>query len=89
VLVVGAVLGRRSLSGRAAGGGGGCEGSDYRPEAVGAMKQAIEASTTTSLCGRNTCTQTLDLMETDASFKSHFSVVQSDHVGTHEYEKHA
>lgn len=31
VLVLGAVLGRRSLSGRAAGGEGGCEGADYRP----------------------------------------------------------
>jgi hypothetical protein len=31
VLVLGAVLGRRSLSGRASGGAGGCEGSDYRP----------------------------------------------------------
>lgn len=31
VLVIGVVLGRRSLSGRAAGGEGGCEGQDYAP----------------------------------------------------------
>jgi beta-glucanase (GH16 family) len=88
VLVAGVVLGRRSLSGRAAGGDGGCQGANYRPEAIGSVKEAIEASTATSLCRSNACTETLELMESDASFKSHFNVVQGDHVGTREHEKY-
>lgn len=39
LLIAGAVLGRRSLTGRAAGGEGGCEGPDYREAKLGSLKQ--------------------------------------------------
>jgi hypothetical protein len=42
VLIAGAVLGRRSLSGRATGGDGGCEGPDYRAEKTGKVNQAVD-----------------------------------------------
>ncbi|MDB4946999.1 MAG: hypothetical protein JWP97_6533 [Labilithrix sp.] len=39
LLIAGVVLGRRSLTGRAAGGEGGCEGPDYRDPKLGTVKQ--------------------------------------------------
>jgi beta-glucanase (GH16 family) len=89
LLLAGAFLGRRSLSGHAAGGEDvGCGAPVESSPKVGTVAQALEAGASPSLCSTNSCTETLELMDTAASFAENFSVVQGDHVGTHESAKY-